>query len=81
MSSFYQMATSPVFVSTLKFEVAEIMHQLPPFPYDDPGGMIQHFRNFILEKVSKGPFICSYNIKIHFSILVARALLFLCCLS
>ena len=47
------LATGPVFVSSLKFEVKEMMHQLPPLPYDDPNGILTDFRQHILEKVHK----------------------------
>ena len=46
------LVTGPVFVSSLKFEVKEMMHQLPPLPYDDPNGILTDFRQHILEKVS-----------------------------
>ena len=46
------LATGPVFVSSLKFEVKEMMHQLPPLPYDDPNGILTDFRQHVLEKVS-----------------------------
>ena len=45
------MATSPVFVSTLKYEVSQLMHQLPPLPYEDANGALANFRNYVLEKV------------------------------
>ena len=51
LTSFYRMATSPVFVSSLKYEVKQMMHQLPPLPYDDSTGTLQDFRHHILEKV------------------------------
>ena len=52
MTSFYRMATSPVFVSSLKYEVKQMMHQLPPLPYDDSTGVLRDFRHHILEKVN-----------------------------
>ena len=52
LASFYQMATSPVFVSSLKFEVKQMMHQLPPLPYEDSNGILTDFRHYILEKVT-----------------------------